>query len=275
MIDDVQRAAKHDDREREFPPLDILLVEDSVVIRTVLAGLLEKHNIVMAGDGLEAVTIMEKERFDIVLMDLQMPEMDWFEATAVIRKRETGRRTPIIAMTASATTDDRDQCRTAGMDGYIAKPILPDELRRTIERFTQPQSHSTSERAPAENLSSVKIQPSADVIDLELARRQIPGGEEGIRAMAQLLLDQCPIMMTEIQEGLTDRDNKRIQRAAHSLKGSADIFGARHVVEVARRIELAGKRGDVDGASETMLKLREQVSQLQSALAVMATSKPT
>ena len=203
-----------------------------------------------------------------------MPGMDGFEATAVIRKREKGHRTPIIAMTASALTDDRDQCLAAGMDGYIAKPIQPDELRRTIQRFAHAQNRSTSEQVADENHSSVKIQPSADVIDLELARRQIPGGEQGVREMAQLLFDQCPTMILEIQAALMDRDEKRVQRAAHSLKGSADIFGARHVVDAARRIEWAGKQGDVDGAAETMPELREQVSQLRSALAAMAAASP-
>ena len=274
MIDDVPSTPKRDHKKREFLPLDILLVEDSVVIRTVLARLLEKHNVVMACNGKEAVTMMGKERFDIVLMDVQMPEMDGLEATAVIREREEGYRTPIVAMTASTMTDDRDQCLAAGMDGYIAKPIQPEELRRTIERLTQAHRHSTAARVPDEDDSSVKMQPSSDVIDLELARRQIPGGEQGVSEMAQLLLDQCPAMMMEIQQALTVRDEKRIQRAAHSLKGSADLFGARRVVDVAKRIELAGKRGDVDDVSESLPELREQVSQLRSALAVTAASRP-
>ncbi len=274
MDDVLSPTNRDDDKEREFAPLDILLVDDSVVIQKLLASLLENHNIETAGDGKAAVTIMKKERFDIVLMDVQMPEMDGFEATAAIRKTEEGHRTPIIAMTASAATDDRDQCLAAGMDGYIGKPIQPDDLRRTIEQFTQSHSHSTSASSADESFSSPGIGASSDVIDLEMARRQIPGGEQGVREMAQFLLDQCPTMMMEIQQALTARDGKRIQRAAHSLKGSTDIFGAKHVVGVARRIELAGKRGNVNDASEAMPELREQVSQLRSALAVTAAAEP-
>jgi two-component system, sensor histidine kinase and response regulator len=270
---DIPRAAKSDDRQREFPPLDILLVEDSVVIRIALVGLLKRHNVVQAVNGAEAVAIMEKARFDVVLMDVQMPEMDGFEATAAIREKEQGHRTPIIAMTASATTDDREECLAAGMDGYLPKPIRPDELHRTIDQFTRSHSAATAAKSSDDDRSSSESQASADVIDLELALRQLPGGEEGVRAMAQLLFDQCPIMITEIQEALTDGDEKRLQRAAHSLKGSADIFGAGRVVDVARRIELAGKRSHVDEASDMMPELREQVSQLQSALAAAVTSR--
>ena len=188
-----------DSGEPERLTLDILVVEDSVVIRTALVGLLKEHNVVQARDGREALAITERERFDVVLMDVQMPEMDGFEATAAIRKREQGYRTPIIAMTASAMEEDRHQCLAAGMDDFLPKPIRPEQLRRTIGQITQLHGYSQSDSAPDEEHDSLNRQPSADVMDLELARRQIPGGEEGVRSMAQLLHDQCPILIMELE----------------------------------------------------------------------------
>ena len=274
MIDDILSTTSSEGEGCEFPPLDILLVEDSVVIRVALVGLLKRHNVVQAHNGAEAVAIMDKDRFDVVLMDVQMPEMDGFEATAAIREKEQGHRTPIIAMTAAALTDDRDACLAAGMDGYLSKPIRPEELHRTIDQFTRSHRAAMSEKSSGKDSSSSESLASADVIDLDAARRQLPGGEEGVRAMAQLLFEQCPIMIKEVKDALTDGDGKRIQRAAHSLKGSAELFGAARVVDVARRIELAGKRSHVDEASELMPELREQVSQLQSALAAATSSRP-
>jgi CheY-like chemotaxis protein len=116
----------------------VLLVEDNMVNQTLAVRLLEKRGYIVsaAGDGRQAVTTLEKEEFDVVLMDVQMPEMDGFEATAAIREREqsTGRHIPIIAMTAHALKGDEDRCLAAGMDAYISKPIRTNELFATIEK---------------------------------------------------------------------------------------------------------------------------------------------
>ena len=166
-------------------------------------------------------------------------------------------------MTASVTMEDREECLAAGMDGFIAKPVRPDEFHRTIDQFTRSHSAAQSAKSSDEDLSLSERQTSDDVIDLELARRQLPG----VRRESELWPSFCSIMIKEIQEALTDKDKKRIQRAAHRWKRSGDIFGERRVVDVARRIELAGKRDDVDEASEMMPALIEHVSQLRSALA--------
>ena len=126
------------EKDREVPALDILLSEDSLVNQKLAIGLLKGHRVVVVEDGRKAVESMETQRFDLVFMDVHMPEMDGFEATAAIRERETqsGRRTPIIALTASAMKGDRERCLEAGMDDYISKPISSKVLLDKVKQYT-------------------------------------------------------------------------------------------------------------------------------------------
>jgi CheY-like chemotaxis protein len=119
--------------------LSVLLAEDNLVNQRLVVRLLEKrgHRVVVAGTGLEALQAMEKGSFDLVLMDVQMPEMDGLEATAVIREREkgSGLHQPVVALTAHAMKGDREKCMAGGMDGYLSKPIRPQELDQLLEIY--------------------------------------------------------------------------------------------------------------------------------------------
>jgi CheY-like chemotaxis protein len=132
-------VTRHSLREGRKGPR-VLLAEDNAVNRTLAVRLLEKRgcSVELAGNGLEAVAAFERQSFDLVLMDVQMPEMDGFEATAAIRERErtTGTHTPIVAMTAHVMKGDREQCLAAGMDGYIPKPVRPQELFEVLNSLT-------------------------------------------------------------------------------------------------------------------------------------------
>ena len=135
---------------KERGSLHILLAEDNTVNQLIASRLLEKqgHHVVTSGNGREALERLDKERFDLILMDVEMPEIDGFEATATIRKQEetTGARIPIIAMTAHALKGDRERCLAAGMDDYVSKPIQPGVLFAAIERLLPSESatHSSS-----------------------------------------------------------------------------------------------------------------------------------
>jgi CheY-like chemotaxis protein len=130
------------DAQEPRKSLRILVVEDNLVNQRLATRLLEKrgHHVAVAGDGKQALSALEKERFDLVLMDMQMPEMDGFEATAEIRKREKAneQRLPIVALTAHAMKGDREKCLAAGMDGYLSKPIRPQELDAVLQLYLQP-----------------------------------------------------------------------------------------------------------------------------------------
>jgi len=134
----VTRFSLHDAREPDAC-LRVLLAEDNLVNQRLAVRLLEKrgHRVVVAATGLEALKALEKESFDLVLMDVQMPEMDGLEATAIIREKEkgTGHRQPIVALTAHAMKGDREKCIEGGMDGYLSKPIRPQELDQLLEIY--------------------------------------------------------------------------------------------------------------------------------------------
>ena len=143
--EDVEEAAAAEATEPELPPLNVLLVEDSVVNQKLAVGLLQKkgHSVVIAENGKEAIATLSSQDFDVVLMDVEMPEMDGLEATAVIRVKEkqTGQHVPIIAMTAHAMKGDRQRCLEAGMDDYVSKPIRARQLFETIEAVLRRLRH--------------------------------------------------------------------------------------------------------------------------------------
>ena len=141
VAEDEPRLAQAALAARAVAPLKVLLAEDSIFNQKLAVGLLEKggHSVVVAHNGREALAAWEVDRFDLVLMDVQMPEMDGFEATAAIRARESqlGRHTPIVAMTAHAMKGDRERCLAAGMDSYVAKPIRAADLFATIQAVVE------------------------------------------------------------------------------------------------------------------------------------------
>jgi len=145
----ITRYSLHDARE-PGSSLRILLAEDNPVNQRLASRLLEKrgHSVVVAGNGLEALEALEKESFDLVFMDVQMPVMDGFEATAAIRKKEstTGIRVPVVALTAHAMKGDREKCLAGGMDGYLTKPIRPQELDEVLQSYVQSRTEGTEAR---------------------------------------------------------------------------------------------------------------------------------
>jgi CheY-like chemotaxis protein len=145
-------VTRHSLRE-SHPGRRVLLAEDNAVNRHLVVKILEKHgfSVVTVGDGRAAIAALERERFDVVLMDVQMPEMDGFEATAEVRRREqeTGHRVPIVALTAHALKGDHEACLAAGMDAYLAKPIRPVELVAVIDQLTDASIEPAPTPAPS------------------------------------------------------------------------------------------------------------------------------
>jgi CheY-like chemotaxis protein len=241
------------------PSLRLLLAEDNAVNQRLAVSLLEKrgHRVVVAGNGREALAALAEQAFDAVLMDVQMPELDGFEATASIRAREqgSGAHIPIIAMTAHAMKGDRERCLAAGMDGYVAKPLDPKELFLALEGVASP---SPSVAAEASAVALVAFDRSAALARVD--------DEELLGKLVELFLDECPKGMAEIRRGITERDAEAVERAAHNLKGAAAVFSAEPACRAAERLEAIGRDQNWAEAEPALRTLEDAVASLQRAL---------
>jgi CheY-like chemotaxis protein len=238
---------------------NILAAEDNLVNQRLLLRMLQKrgHSVVMVSNGREAVEALIREKFDLVLLDIQMPEMSGLEATAAIRAREVEEEArlgvaahiPIIAVTANAMKGDRERYLAAGMDGYIAKPVHPQELFETVE-----------------NLSIIQVSAPEITFDSAL----FEGDLEFLAEIVNLFLETYPALLSAIEDAVSRKDAEGLCRAAHTLKGAVANFGAKAVVEQARALEMIGKNGDLSSADEGWRRLRalmaKLIPELQAAL---------
>jgi two-component system sensor histidine kinase/response regulator len=246
--------------------LRILLAEDNPVNQRVARTILEKagHQVTVAHNGREALARTQAQRFDVILMDVQMPEMDGLEATRAIRGLETGRegRVPIVGVTAHAMKGDRERCLGAGMDGYLPKPIRPAALFAAIEE-TVGQGPSTS--APPE-------EPAANEIVLdEASLLALVGGDSAlIRELAALFLQDSPARIAEMAKALDAGDRTALERAAHTLKGSSGSLCGHGAARAALRLEELAKSGALAEARAAHAALGDEVRKLQDALADLA-----
>jgi two-component system sensor histidine kinase/response regulator len=245
-------------------PLRILLAEDNEVNQKLAVRWLEKwgHSVVVAGNGREALARLAKDAFDLILMDVQMPEMGGLETTAVIRTKEKdlGGHVPILAMTAHALKGDRERCLTAGMDGYISKPIRPQEMFRAIEDL-----HLRSETAAAS--------PGEDILDRHDVLYRFDDDLELLREAVQDFLEECPKRLSELREALARGDSDAVARLAHALKGSVGNFAARHAVEAAQKLETMGREAEIARGSDACSELEEAIERLKPALLALPRPK--
>jgi signal transduction histidine kinase/CheY-like chemotaxis protein/HPt (histidine-containing phosphotransfer) domain-containing protein len=247
-------------------PLHILLAEDNAVNRKIAVGMLEKrgHSVVSAENGKAALGALEsggERQFDLILMDVQMPEMDGFEATALIREKEksTGGHIPIIALTAHAMKGDREACLNAGMDGYLSKPLNSEELLMAMAEAMAGRPETVSGAAQT-NISK------GEVFDREQALASVDWDMELFREVVGLFLEDYPKNMAEIDSAIREGDAFRLNRAAHALKGSVVNFGARNAFDLALRLEMMGKESELTGAGGIFNSLAGEMERLRKAL---------
>ena len=247
----------------------VLLAEDNPINRRLVTALLEKrgHPVVTVDNGRSAVEAVAAERFDVVLMDLQMPELDGLEATMAIRNSElgTGRHLPIVALTAHAMKGDRERCLAAGMDAYLSKPIRTTELIALIDQFTgaadQPQAASTV--ADTAHASEPPFDP-----DDVLAR--VGGDRELLRELLSIFRQESPRLLGLIGHSLRVGDAKGVEQAAHTLRGSVGSFGATTAAQLALALEIAGRDGALADTSDHMPALTREVGRIEAGLAALA-----
>ena len=287
------RAAKRSaprTRRRSVPApgatrsLRILVAEDNVMNQKLVRTLFEerKDSVVVASNGREAVQRSGEQRFDIILMDVQMPEMSGIEATAAIRERErsTGGHIPIVAMTAHAMSGDRERCLEAGMDAYVSKPLRPDELFSAVDgvlgsRPAAPAAEPKIVESPVSGSSVVKSSESQSyvvsgfsrtVIDVPALLAGFGGRRTLLSEVIDIFLTDGPQLMTTIRQAIERRDRGALAAAAHALKGSVGLFGQHGAYEKARRLEQAGKSGDLSGVEEVCGVLEREMTEVQATL---------
>jgi len=226
--------------------LRILLVEDNTINQILVQRMLRKRawNIVVAITGREALAALESERFDLILMDVQMPEMSGLEVTAAIRgkEKETGEHIPIVATTASVMKEDRQRCFDAGMDAYIAKPIEKEILHETIDKLTGHSSEAGSGDSDARSHDPV--------FDVGAVLDSLEGDSDLLRDIVVIFLAQFPKHMESIREAISNRDPDLLQRASHALKGAAANLLAQGVVQAASKLEGIGRAGSISGSKK-------------------------
>ncbi len=283
---------------------NILLAEDNLINQTLAIKLLETrgHRVALASNGIEAVEAFKKGDFDLVLMDIQMPKMDGFEATREIRKIEdrrqrtedkgqapadnikakqtpdanqstinnqqsTIRRVPIIAMTAHAMTGDREKCIAAGMDDYVSKPIKPEALFSAINKVTRKSQTKKEQKRPQHPQGTTPFSPTT--FNLSSAMETVLGNEDLFREIAGMFIESWPDYIARIKEGITGNDAGLLEREAHSLKGAVGNFGAKKVYEAAYCLEKLGKEGTMATAQEALSNLESAVTGFVSEMNIV------
>ncbi|NDQ58352.1 MAG: response regulator [Acidipila sp.] len=254
--------------------LHILVVEDNPVNQELTVHLLERrgHRTAVADNGHEALRAVERQSFDLVLMDLQMPEMGGLEATQLIREqeKETGKHLPVVAMTAHAMQSDRERCLAAGMDAYLAKPFEAKDLFETVEKtgssaaggkiagdksVVREAGRGELEPTPARPAAYKDVACSDDELNQDTLVARVGGDAKFLRKLANAFLSDAPKRMSQIRRALARRDWEALAGAAHSLKGAVGNFGAAQVVGMAKALEARARAEDLAGAREAGVAL--------------------
>jgi len=230
--------------------LKILLAEDNAVNQRLATRLLEKmgHAVKVVGNGREAVAALDGDEFDMVLMDVQMPEMDGWTAATAIRAKEvpSGKRVPIIAMTAHAMKGDRELCLAAGMDDYVPKPIQARELQAAVERYSTPKTMSTSpHHLPKPPPQSVR---PVGPLDHTCALQYVGGDPALLQELVGLFLKDYPRLLQGIRDAVLTSDAKKLWMNAHTLRGAIGHFGASEAAELADMLQVLGQKKELADA---------------------------
>ncbi|NND99957.1 MAG: response regulator [Pirellulaceae bacterium] len=281
----------------DLPPLKILLAEDGIANQKVAVGLLSAwgHDVTVANNGFEAFEMSDAEAFDVILMDIQMPQINGMEATELIREREAKqeKKTPIIAMTAHAMKGDRERCLDAGMDDYLSKPVRKAELHRVLSTLNgssganilpkiqsstpestaqNPESpnHDSPANAPLndKNDSSAPVTPSISksVLDVDEGLRNVGGDREMFLSLCDVAKTEINDLMPQLATSLEQQDVTTSTRLAHTIKGAARVIAGVDTEQAAQAVEFASKDEDIPRAIELMPALRDKVAHLVDAI---------
>jgi CheY-like chemotaxis protein/HPt (histidine-containing phosphotransfer) domain-containing protein len=243
--------------------LDVLLAEDNYVNSRLVLGLLEKrgHRVAIARTGKEAVQLFRARPFDLVLMDVQMPDMNGFEATAELRRHEapSGRITPIIALTAHAMAGDEQRCLEAGMDAYLSKPLRPARLFELIQTLTSSPAEAGAPAAPPSP-------PPAPTMNRDELMDRVEGDRDLLRELYEQYRHEYPQVTAEARDSLAKGDAEALARAAHALKGMLASLASPGGTAAADALERLAHGGDLSNATAVLHGLEEELARLDEAL---------
>jgi signal transduction histidine kinase/DNA-binding response OmpR family regulator/HPt (histidine-containing phosphotransfer) domain-containing protein len=287
----VQAAASREEpveRLAERVPLRILVAEDNVVNQQLALLVLQKlgYQAEVTANGLEALQALEREPYDVVLMDVQMPTMDGLEATRRIHQRwPEGRRPHIIAATASAMPEEREACLAAGMDDYLSKPIRVDELAAALRRcrpHIAPQppalASGSAEVAQVPPEREPQGQPAiAGVLHplgLERLMETIGGDRSLLTALVDTFLSDAPRLVEAARRGFEHGQTDEIRRAAHTLKSNGATFGATSFSELSRQLEALARSGILEGSDELIARIDAEYERVRIALETVREGRP-
>ncbi|HVQ77891.1 MAG TPA: PAS domain S-box protein [Candidatus Binatia bacterium] len=247
-------------------PLRVLVAEDNKINQHLVVATLEKrgHSVVLVVNGREAVAAAHRGGLDVALLDVQMPEMDGFQATAAIRAAEkrTGRHLPIVALTARALKGDREACLAAGMDDYLSKPIRTAELLSVLERLGGAGRLVSAASTP---------EPAFDPRDV-LAR--VEGDRKLLAELVDIFRVESPRLLAGLRRCLEAGDVQGVEHAAHAVRGSVGNFGGHAAAEAALILERMGREAALSGGMSRLAELEQEVARLASGLARMSEEMP-
>lgn len=256
-------------RDNALHGLRILLAEDNEVNQELALSLLKKygHSVLLANDGREALSAWEQEPFDLILMDLQMPVMGGFEATAAIRSKEahTGAHIPIVAMTAHAMKGDRENCLNAGMDGYVPKPISVKVLLDAIDALAG-NSRIFKKSLESETASASLCALTSSLVDRRALLLQVDGDTELLRRMVSIFLADAPERLGAIRAAVESNNAESLARLAHRFKGAVSNFSSEAVTRAALRLETLARERDLVNAGAAYQDLENMVERLTPEL---------
>jgi two-component system sensor histidine kinase/response regulator len=260
--------------------LHILLAEDNRTNQAVATRMLQKmgHSTVVAGNGKEVLLLLTLHRFDLVLMDIQMPEMDGLTATRKIREseRETQLHLPIIAMTAHAMKGDRERCVEAGMDGYVSKPISSKEVAEAIASIPRLQDEVTPGVSLEVNQGEATLPTAPRIVwNMGETLERLGGDETLFREVIEIFLDDVPKHMTSLGRAIEAGDAAAVEGAAHTLKGELGYLGISEVSQKARELEEFGRNSDLRFAAALYATFATELAELLTSMRSTMRANPS
>jgi CheY-like chemotaxis protein len=252
----------------------LILAEDNIINQKVAVHILENygHKVTVANNGQEVLSSLKKEHFDLILMDVQMPEMDGFEATASIREKEkrTGFYIPIIAMTAHAMKGDRERCLDSGMDDYIAKPLKAEHLTKTIDRVMSKvkKAKKISIKSQIRNKMAEEQYPNQDIppIDFASALERVEGDKSFLEELLNLYFEDFSEKYGQLQKAIEQKNFNLIRELGHNLKGSSANLSLTFLQETSSHMEVAGRDRNGEKAKKALALLEQEFKRLKDFL---------